>query len=159
MNEVIIYGNARILPRSDTAENWTYKNPTLGAGEFGVVIGVEKAGDLTPDNWPESERVKLGDGETPWDKLPWWYGPIGPQGPQGIQGVQGEKGEQGTTGPIGPQGPKGDKGDKGDTYTLNEADKIDIALKVLQNEFTNFVNQGLDEILATQNNILGGAGE
>ena len=44
--------------RSDTAENWESKNPTLGKAEFGY--------DET------NKKMKLGDGITPWNDLPWY---------------------------------------------------------------------------------------
>ena len=44
--------------RSDIAENWESKNPTLGKAEFGY--------DET------NKKMKLGDGITPWNDLPWY---------------------------------------------------------------------------------------
>ena len=82
-NNTVINGQARFLNRHDTAQNWMTINPVLGEGEMGVIIGVEKAGDLTPENWPESDRVKIGDGVHNWNDLPWWRGPQGPQGEKG----------------------------------------------------------------------------
>lgn len=93
-----LYGNMRFLPRSDTFENWEAQNPVLGAGEWGAVIGQTAAGDQLDT----VQRIKVGDGVTPWNELPWWNGP---------QGLQGEKGEKGDTGPQGPQGEKGDNAD------------------------------------------------
>ena len=61
-------------------------NPVLGEGELGVVIGDERVGDLIPKNWPESDRVKIGDGVHNWNDLPWFRGPIGPQGEKGADG-------------------------------------------------------------------------
>lgn len=91
------YGNMRFLPRSDTFENWEAQNPVLGAGEWGAVIGVNEVGDLLDT----VQRMKVGDGITPWNDLPWWNGPQGPQG---------EKGDTGEQGPQGIQGPKGEAG-------------------------------------------------
>lgn len=51
----------QILIRNDSAENWTSKNPVLGVGEFGVEVGAD-------DN-----KLKIGDGQTPWDALPYTY--------------------------------------------------------------------------------------
>ena len=89
-NAVTVYGKMRFSPISDTAENWENQNPILKRGEMGVVIGVKTVGDLTTEKWPESERVKLGDGIHPWKDLPWWYGPKGEKGEKGDQGEKGE---------------------------------------------------------------------
>ncbi len=119
-----IFGNARFAFRSDTLANWeawekASEDNILLSGEIAVVT-----------DGTETEKVKIGDGKTPWSKLPWWKGPQGEQGPQGIQGVKGEKGEQGIQGIQGPQGekgiqgiqgPKGEKGDKGDAADLSSA--------------------------------------
>jgi len=51
----------QILIRNDTAENWTAKDPVLGAGEFGVEVGAS-------DN-----KLKIGDGEKKWSELPYTY--------------------------------------------------------------------------------------
>lgn len=59
-------------------------------------------------------------------------------------------------GDKGDKGEKGDKGDKGDTYVLTDNDRSVIAAMVMTNEFTNYVNNDLDEILSTQEAILGG---
>lgn len=42
--------------KRDTAENWTKNNPVLSEGEPGFVVG--------------SNRLKIGDGVTPWKDLP-----------------------------------------------------------------------------------------
>ena len=47
--------NTRIIMRTDTAENWTTKNPTLSKGEFGV------------EN--DTNKFKIGDGATAWKEL------------------------------------------------------------------------------------------
>ena len=85
-NNTVINGQARFLNRHDTAQNWMTINPVLGEGELGVVIGDERVGDLIPKNWPESDRVKIGDGVHNWNDLPWFRGPIGPQGEKGDNG-------------------------------------------------------------------------
>lgn len=51
----------QILIRNDSAENWKTKNPILGVGEFGVEVGAT-------DN-----KLKIGDGQTPWNTLPYTY--------------------------------------------------------------------------------------
>lgn len=57
----------QIQLRRDTAANWADINPVLQAGELGF--------DLT------STRLKLGDGVTPWNDLPWYEeGLIGTDG-------------------------------------------------------------------------------
>lgn len=130
MNEketTAILAAALFQPRRGKLEEWETKNPVLRAGEPGVVI-----------DGNETEKIKFGDGVTPWNQLGWWKGPkgekgdagavgptgakgdkgdkgaIGPQGIQGIQGPQGPKGDKGVQGPQGVQGEKGQKGDKGD---------------------------------------------
>ena len=47
-----------IQQRRDTAANWTLNNTTLLAGEFGVET--------------DTQKVKLGDGSTPWATLPYF---------------------------------------------------------------------------------------
>lgn len=133
MKDIVkIFGNARIAFRSDTLDNWNLKNPILPAGEPGVVTGLHEVGDGLEN---ETERVKWGDGETAWDKLPWWKGPEGKQGPQGEKGEQGFRGVDGNDGTPAThswngttltitsasgtssanlKGEKGDKGDKGE---------------------------------------------
>ena len=126
---VKILAAARFKPRSDTLANWESKNPILLSGEPGVVI-----------DGTETNKIKFGDGVTPWNELGWWKGPkgdpftyadftpeqldllkgekgdkgdIGERGPQGIQGIQGEKGDKGDRGETGAQGPKGEDGKDG----------------------------------------------
>jgi len=129
-NRKIIYSEALFQFRHDTASNWAAANPVLLAGEFGVV-----------EDGTESEKVKIGDGVTPWNELSWWKGPKGDKGDIGEAGPQGERGAQGSqgdTGPQGIQGLKGDKGDKGDPgiqgddYVLTDEDKKEIADLVLE---------------------------
>lgn len=66
---VKILAAARFKFRSDTLANWDEKNPILLSGEFGVA----KDGG-------ETDKVKIGDGVTPWKELPWWRGPKGLDG-------------------------------------------------------------------------------
>ena len=102
MNVLEIKGKIKF--RSDSAENWESENPVLLDGEFGVVT-----------DGTETEWLKVGDGVTSWNNLPFKLGPTGPIGPQGIQGQKGDKGDKGDTGEQGIQGIQGVKGDKGDT--------------------------------------------
>ncbi len=90
--------------RTDTLANWQAENPVLYLGEP-VIISDGENGD-----W-----LKIGDGVTPFNNLPYKKGPQGEKGDKGEQGIQGEKGEQGIQG---IQGPKGDKGDKGADGTV-----------------------------------------
>lgn len=53
--------NTQILIRNDSARNWESKNPVLGVGEFGVEVGAT-------DN-----KLKIGDGQTPWNDLAYTY--------------------------------------------------------------------------------------
>ncbi len=64
-----IFGDARFAFRSDTLDNWKKVNPILLPGEFSVVT-----------DGTEIEKVKIGDGKTPWRYLPWWKGPKGEEG-------------------------------------------------------------------------------
>ncbi len=117
--------------RRDTINNWTNANPILAEGEFGCEIESLNTTEL---------KIKIGDGITPWNNLPYtlkglqgedgksaydvWIeqGNVGTEtdflnsliGPQGIQGVQGEKGDTGDVGLQGAQGDTGPQGEKGD---------------------------------------------
>lgn len=64
-----IHANARFAFRSDTLANWESINPILLAGEFGIVT-----------NGSETQKVKIGNGVTPWNELSWWMGPKGDTG-------------------------------------------------------------------------------
>lgn len=108
-----LFLNGAVAFRRDTFAEWSAKNPVLMAGEFGVVT------DGNDTDW-----LKVGDGVTDWNSLPFKRGPQGFMGPRGLQGEQGPKGESG------PQGPEGPKGEKGDSYQLTEADKQEIAEKI-----------------------------
>ena len=91
------------LRRGDSTE-WIEDNPTLAEGEPGVE--------------QDTNRLKIGDGVTPWIELPYssggnGSGEPGPEGPQGVQGIQGPIGPQGVPGPEGPIGPEGPQGIEG----------------------------------------------
>lgn len=47
-----------IKSRGDTAANWTAANPVLAAREIGLEL--------------DTQRVKVGDGVTAWNSLPYW---------------------------------------------------------------------------------------
>ena len=131
-----IYLNGQIAYREDVLSNWEAKNPVLERGEPAIIR------DGINGRW-----LKIGDGVTAFNDLPYKLGPKGDkgdqgeQGIQGIQGIQGEKGETGATGATGAQGEQGLKGDKGDAYILTEADKTEIAGLVLSN-FTDVSEVG-----------------
>ena len=106
MNDEIlkIFAKMRFKFRSDSLKNWNDNNPILLEGEAGVVVGLEAVGDGLED---ETEKIKFGDGVTPWKELKWWKGP------------KGEQGKQGEPGPQGIQGEKGDKGDRGEDAIID----------------------------------------
>lgn len=85
-----IYANARFGFREDTLENWTKENPILEKGEPAVVRDGQNG-----------EWLKIGDGTTAFNNLPWKKGPQGEKGDQGVQGPKGDKGEQGVQGVAG----------------------------------------------------------
>ena len=60
----------RLLIRRDTAANWTAENPTLAAGELG--------GET------DTGKVKLGNGSTAWNSLPYQGGVISVNGQTGV---------------------------------------------------------------------------
>lgn len=125
MSETIkIKADARFKARSDYAANWESVNPILLSGEPGVVI-----------DGSETEKIKFGDGITPWNELGWWKGPKGDQGERGLQGEKGESGPQGI------QGIQGVQGEKGKSYVLTESDKLEIANLVLSS-FTDVSEVG-----------------
>lgn len=67
-----IYTKAVFGYREDTLENWQANNPVLERGEPAIVRdGVD------------GEWLKIGDGVTSWNDLPWKKGPRGEQGPKG----------------------------------------------------------------------------
>lgn len=79
--------------RRGISSRWSAVNPVLAEGEPGVEI--------------DTHRVKVGDGTTDWNQLPYPMGSAGPQGPKGDQGVQGIQGPQGPQGIQGVPGPAG----------------------------------------------------
>ncbi len=81
-----IFAGARFKYRSDTKENWEKENPVLLSGEIGVVT-----------DGTETEKVKWGDGKTPWNKLGWWKGPKGDTGVAGKDGINGKNGTDGVS--------------------------------------------------------------
>lgn len=85
-----IYANARFGFREDTLKNWTEINPILEKGEPAVVR-----------DGANGEWLKIGDGVTAFNNLPWKTGPKGEKGEQGTQGIKGDKGEQGIQGVAG----------------------------------------------------------
>ena len=103
----IFVKNFVFQPKRKTAADWTSENPILRDGEFGVVT-----------DGSDGEWLKVGDGVTAWNSLPYKKGPKGDPftysdfTPEQLAELKGEKGD---TGAQGPQGVKGDKGDKGDT--------------------------------------------
>lgn len=121
-NVVRIKGKARWKARSDYAANWKAENPVLLSGEPGVVI-----------DGSESEKIKFGDGITPWNELEFWKGPKGDKGEKGDTGKAFTYDDftveqlEALTGPQGPQGEQGEKGDTGQDYILTEEDKTEIA--------------------------------
>jgi len=106
--------------RRDIASNWTSNNPTLALGEPGLET--------------DSSKMKIGDGVTPWNLLPYSNGigtgvtgvqgvtglsGAGDQGVTGLEGIQGVtgvgSGGSGVTGPQGETGLEGPQGDQGVT--------------------------------------------
>lgn len=136
-----IYAQAHFAFKSDTIANWKSINPILLSGEFGVVI-----------DGNETEKVKIGDGVTPWNELSWWMGPKGDTGPQGPQGVPGEKGNDGVT-PIIDQ--TYDPDSKNAQSGLAVASAIDDAIVYLNGKAGD-IETALDSIIAIQNSLIGG---
>lgn len=71
-----IYLNGRFSFREDTLENWRVNNPILERGEPSIVR-----------DGRDGEWLKIGDGVTPWNELPY------KRGPKGDKGATGEKGK------------------------------------------------------------------
>lgn len=86
-----IYLNSTFGYREDTLKNWQTANPVLEKGELSFVR----------DGF-DGKFVKIGDGHTKWNDLP--FAPL-------------------------PKGEKGEKGEPGGDYVLTEADKTEIADK------------------------------
>ena len=108
--------NVKFQLRRATSSNWSSTNPILKGGEPGF------------EN--DTNKLKVGDGITPWNLLPYitgsggTTGPTGPEstvaGPTGPEstvagptGQNGEAGPQGNTGPQGIQGVQGVTGSQG----------------------------------------------
>lgn len=81
---------SRIQVRRGTAAFWRDENPTLHPGEPGLET--------------DTNKYKFGDGEMPWNELP--YAGFAEDG-EGIPGPQGEPGPIGPQGEPGPEGPQG----------------------------------------------------
>lgn len=86
----------RIQLRRDTSALWEINNPLLLQGEAGYET--------------DTRYLKVGDGITYWNSLPYF---IGMTGPQGLTGSQGPTGQQGITGPTGSAGSAGPTGPTG----------------------------------------------
>lgn len=94
-NDIVkILAVSRFKVRSDSLENWGKENPILLSGEPGVAV-----------DGTETEKIKFGDGVTPWNELGWWKGP---------KGDKGDKGEPG----------KDADGDLSNYYTKGEIDNL-----------------------------------
>lgn len=87
----------RIRLRRGSSVQWAASNTVLSAGE----VGVETS---------DPPRVKVGDGVTGWNALPYILGAQGPQGAQGAQGAQGPAGATGAAGSNGANGANGING-------------------------------------------------
>ena len=99
-----IYLSGTFAYREDTLENWQNANPVLEKGEPAIVR-----------DGADGEWLKIGDGVTAWNDLPYKKGPRGDRGADGARGPQGEAGEDGKNGVDGKD------------YALTEADKQEIA--------------------------------
>lgn len=82
-----IYLDSTFGYREDTLRNWQTANPVLERGELSFV----RDGN-------EGKFLKIGDGQTAWNSLPFAPLPKGETGPIGPQGLKGEKGEPGEKG-------------------------------------------------------------
>ena len=85
----IIYLDGVIQFKRKTKSEWEQENPTLLAGEIAIATD---GGDVN--------FLKVGDGKTPWNALPWKKGPQGPQGEQGPKGDSGVSNNAATDGYI-----------------------------------------------------------
>lgn len=83
--------------RHDTAANWTSANPVLMIGEAGLEI--------------DTTKIKMGDGVTAWNSLPYFSGSTGLQGATGATGAMGATGATGAAGATGATGPAGPTAD------------------------------------------------
>lgn len=71
-------------PARKTLAQWQSENPILREGEFGVVV-----------DGNETEWLKVGDGVTAWNSLPFKKGPRGTDGADGVDGKDGKDGKDG----------------------------------------------------------------
>lgn len=71
-------------PKRKTLAQWQKGNPVLCEGEAGAVT-----------DGTETEWLKIGDGVTAWNDLPFKKGPKGDRGERGIKGDKGDKGDPG----------------------------------------------------------------
>lgn len=55
--------NATVLERRDSTESWNYSNPILPNGQLGWERSI----------YGDPVGVKMGDGLTAWDALPYWF--------------------------------------------------------------------------------------
>lgn len=105
-----IYLNSTFAYREDSLKNWQTANPVLERGEISFVR----------DGY-DGKFIKIGDGHTAWNALP--YAPL----PKGEKGDKGDKGEQGLKGDNGTNGKDGVNGKDGEDYILTQEDKEEIA--------------------------------
>ncbi len=94
-----IYVNAHFGYREDTLLNWQTHNPVLERGEISFVRDGE-----------DGKFVKIGDGSSSWNSLPFAPLPKGEKGDKGDTGERGPIGEKGDTGERGPSGINGKDG-------------------------------------------------
>ena len=125
-----IYLDASFGYREDILENWEKSNPLLERGEISFVR-----------DGADGKFVKIGDGSTLWNELP--YAPL----------PKGEKGERGLPGERGPSGKDGAD------YILTEDDKKEIADIIKQDEVIGDIDRAIDIIISFQNSLIGGDSE
>lgn len=105
----------RVQIRRDPSGKWIVNNPVLLGGEFGYET--------------DTSYMKIGDGATPWNYLPYW------RGDTGATGATGPTGPAGPTGNIGPTGATG-SGISGSQYILVTANGTDVENAIeLQNAY------------------------
>ena len=73
MNNTI---TTRIRLRYDTVQHWEERNPVLLKGELAIVEfpsseRIDSLSDTTPSHTPPAIGIKVGDGETEYNNLPW----------------------------------------------------------------------------------------
>ena len=114
----------RVQIRRDPSGKWIVNNPILLSGEFGYET--------------DTGKIKIGDGATPWNYLPFWIDPesigatgatgaigaTGATGAIGATGATGEIGSTGATGAIGSTGATGTNGTNGDRYSSTSNNTI-----------------------------------